>query len=289
MEVGIKTAFADKQLYVSDMDGTLLNSGKEFSDFTKNTINRLSDEGIAFTVATARTQASAVKLLEGLKLSLPVILMNGVVIYDIMTGTCVNKEALPLKSAMEIITTMRKHCVDGFLYTIADGKVCSYFERLSTAAMKEFHDERVEKYYKFFAHTDDFLDVAKQREVIYFTIISEHEKLFDLYLELKDKPGVNAELYRDVYSPTLWYLEVFSSKASKCSAVEFLRRQYGFGNITGFGDNHNDIALFKACDEGYAVSNAAAALKETATGVIGDNDSDGVMRFIAEREGLWRK
>ncbi|NJD04052.1 MAG: hypothetical protein FIA99_15980, partial [Ruminiclostridium sp.] len=39
-----------------------------------------------------------------------------------------------------------------------------------------------------------------------------------------------------------------------------------------------------ACDECYAVSNAVEQLKEKASGIIDCNNSDGVARFISERE-----
>jgi len=71
-------------LYISDLDGTLLNSRKQISEFTKETLNVLIDNDVHFSVATARTAASSVKILSGLQLNVPVILMNGVAIYDVL-------------------------------------------------------------------------------------------------------------------------------------------------------------------------------------------------------------
>ncbi|HBC91681.1 MAG TPA: hypothetical protein DCZ10_01925 [Pelotomaculum sp.] len=82
-------------------------------------------------------------------------------------------------------------------------------------------------------------------------------------------------------------LEAYSHNASKYNAVNYIRNCFRFETIIGFGDNLNDIPLFNACDECYAVSNAIEQLKEKATGVIADNDSEGVAQFIAERESLW--
>jgi Cof subfamily protein (haloacid dehalogenase superfamily) len=268
------------------MDGTLLKNDKTLSQYTKSIINRMTDMGIAFTVATARTQASAFKMLEGLKLEIPIILMNGAIIYDTKNSCYVNIEAIPKETAKEVVKIARSHNIDGFLYTISGGCLCSYYERLSTDALKEFHDERVAKYYKVFSRTPDFLEQTRSEDIVYFTFIAQMEELEDLYNMLRGLDGLKVELYRDVYSPELWYLEAFSSKASKRSGIEFLRGRYGFDHITGFGDNLNDSALFEACDEGVAVENAASALKEIATHIIGDNDSDSVMRFISDRESL---
>ena len=71
------------ELFVTDLDGTLLNSNKEVSDYSAETLNMLIDKDVNFTVATARTPATVVELLEKINLRLPAVLMNGVLIYDI--------------------------------------------------------------------------------------------------------------------------------------------------------------------------------------------------------------
>ena len=39
-----------KTLYLSDLDGTLLNSNQRVSDYTAKTVNELIDDGIFFFV-----------------------------------------------------------------------------------------------------------------------------------------------------------------------------------------------------------------------------------------------
>ena len=71
-----------KTLYISDLDGTLLTPQKELSPRTVEIINRLLDQGMLFSVATARSAATAVELLSPLRLSAPGVLLNGALIYD---------------------------------------------------------------------------------------------------------------------------------------------------------------------------------------------------------------
>ena len=49
-----------------------------------------------------------------------------------------------------------------------------------------------------------------------------------------------------------------------------------------FGDGKNDISMFRAADECYAVANAVEELKEIATGVILSNNEDGVAKWLEE-------
>jgi len=46
-------------LYVSDLDGTLLKSDDKMSEYTVKTINKLIDDGMHFSYATARSLSSA--------------------------------------------------------------------------------------------------------------------------------------------------------------------------------------------------------------------------------------
>ena len=49
----------EKTLYVTDLDGTLLNRQDRVSPFSIQTINNLVEKGMLFTYATARSLVSA--------------------------------------------------------------------------------------------------------------------------------------------------------------------------------------------------------------------------------------
>ena len=51
-----------KTLYVSDLDGTLLRSDETISEYTAQTINRLTTDGMLFSYATARSYHTAKKV-----------------------------------------------------------------------------------------------------------------------------------------------------------------------------------------------------------------------------------
>lgn len=45
-------------LYISDLDGTLLDRETTLSRYSRDTLNALMDQGLLFTVASARSVAS---------------------------------------------------------------------------------------------------------------------------------------------------------------------------------------------------------------------------------------
>ncbi|NLL96898.1 MAG: Cof-type HAD-IIB family hydrolase [Clostridiaceae bacterium] len=267
-----------KTLYVSDLDGTLLNADAELSSYTVETLNRLISSGAYFSVATARTAATTLFILEDVKVNVPIILMNGVLVYDIQSRQYIKKEVLSRTLTAQITAAIKKTGQNGLMYAVQGNELHTYYERLEKEPLKAFVDERIQKYNKRFEQISDFDNV--DAGIIYFCFLDGYENIRRLYDEIKNIGGLRVEMYKDIYSDDFWYLEIFSETASKYNAIQFLRQKYGFEKLVCFGDNLNDLPMFDGCDECYAVANAKPELKERATAVIGSNTEDGVARFL---------
>ncbi|MDR1735934.1 MAG: HAD family hydrolase [Oscillospiraceae bacterium] len=282
-----------KTLYISDLDGTLLNREAVLSPFTRDTLNALIDDGLNFSVATARSDASVNTILAGLRMNLPVSLMNGVIIYDMAEKRYERVLYLPLEASEATVKAMRETGMTAFMYELRDGVFRIYHESLESAPMRAFVKERVKRYQKEFRHTESFSDVSFGH-IIYFTLLDTFPRVCAVKDLLADTPGITMTLYRDIYSDGLWYLEIFSAAASKQTAAEYLRERYGFDRVVGLGDNLNDLPLFRACDTRVAVENAAAELKSAADFICASNENDGVAKWLLEKHlreskgGNWR-
>lgn len=269
-----------KTLYVSDLDGTLLNKDAVLSPYTIHTINELLHKGLNFSVATARSAATVGKILEPLQLSIPVVLMNGVVIYDLKADEYLNINYLSKSSLDYVYETLKNFSLSGFLYEIKDNTLSTYYENLHNKAMKEFHDERVTLYNKKFTQVNDLKDIISHH-TIYLTIMDKEERLAPVYNQLSLHPDLSLAFYKDIYSnEDGWYLEIFSVKATKFNAVTYLRDHFQYERVVGFGDNTNDLPLFKACDTALAVGNAKEEVKNAADGIIETNLEDGVANYL---------
>ena len=78
-------------------------------------------------------------------------------------------------------------------------------------------------------------------------------------------------------------MEICPRNCTKAKAVLKMKERYGFGKAAVFGDSVNDLSMFRAADEAYAVSNALEELKAAATAVIGSNEEDAVAKFLKNR------
>lgn len=269
-----------RTLYISDLDGTLLDNDAKLSEENKFRLNTLLDKGMMFTVATARTFATVVPLLNGLKISCPVILMNGVMIYDIAKNQAVDIEKISHTSILNVLNCLKKHNENGFLYTW-NNELTAWYEKIEVPPMKTFYEARRQQ--KNFIEISSLLDVPQNEYSIYFCVCDTVDKLQSIHNELKEDNGLNLFFYDDIYNPGYCFLEIASCNASKFHAANKLRSGLHVDKVIGFGDNMNDLPLLNACDEFYAVENAHPKLKKAASGIIERNIDCGVAAFLEKQ------
>lgn len=270
-----------KRLFVSDLDGTLLNSKAEISDTTARIINQGIASGMDFTISTARTPTTALKIVEKLNIKLPVMLMNGVLIYDMASGRYLQKAVLDETVVMVLLGLIKLKGLSCFLYALEDGQFRAYYDSVESTSLNYFRNERIMKYNKKFTEVED-LSLIAGNDIIYCVLREPKERLEGLYRELSVVKGVKAEFYPDVYNDTYYMLEIYSEQASKKEALSYLRTTRHYDSVICFGDNLNDKALLEASDYFYAVSNAHPEIQNMADSIIPSNDEDGVARFIEQ-------
>lgn len=268
-----------KRLYISDLDGTLLDGDQCVSEMSAKLLRECIQKGAYFTFATARTAASAVKITSEIGVNVPCVLMNGVCVYDTASGRYVRTEYIPCEKSARIAAILDENCQSAFMYRITEeGLSCSYTV-LDSPEMQEFHDIRRNRYDKPFQQIESFSS-AVDGDVIYFALLDKKERLEIIRDAAEKIGGLRYEFYRDIYNTNVWYLEIFSETASKLNGVNFLREEYGFDEIYGFGDNLNDLPLFEACDVRLAVENAKPEVKAAADLIIPSNAENGVAEWI---------
>src|SRR5678816_3479698 len=96
-----------KTLFVSDLDGTFLRGDGTVSIAAKTMLNEMLDNGLHFTVASARSVVSMQPLLDGIAFRLPIIELNGALITDIHTGEHQVINSMRLETVLEVWN----HCV----------------------------------------------------------------------------------------------------------------------------------------------------------------------------------
>ena len=267
-------------LYVTDLDGTLLRSDATLSPYTISTINRLTEQGLTFTYATARSIESARPIAGELNLRLPAITRNGAVLADNATGKHLEK-ALFTEEEVALLKEMLPELPRcGFVSCfLGEEMFKAYVPGNLVPGMVQYAD-----YYR----DDPKMKPVKTLEEMFFgqpgyvTLIDDREKAALIYEKVRQYSGWECIFQKDTYWDEYW-VEVCPRNCTKAKAILKMKEQYGFRKVVAFGDSVNDMPMFRAADEAYAVSNALEALKEIATGVIGGNNEDAVARFLESR------
>ena len=268
-----------KTLFISDLDGTLLNSQGKLSARTAEIIDKLTNDGVLFTVATARTYATVMEMFRNISLPCPLVLMNGVTIYDPQRRNIIKSNSIPCELGNRIIHEFRSRDIEPMLYFQNGETLEIYYNQLTNDYQKEYVSQRINCSGKKFIHSPTPVSI-EDKNLVYIVCLDYYDRIKDIYETISGFDDAHCMFYKDNYVPDMYYLEIITKKVSKASGTLFVKDFIEADKVVAFGDNLNDIPLFEIADEAYAVSNAEQRLKDIATGVIGSNDEDAVAEFI---------
>ena len=271
------------ELFVTDLDGTLLNSNKEVSIKSTEILNKLIDNGVNFTVATARTPATVVDLLQDVNLKLPAVLMNGVLLYDIKEEKYINIKEIGKDTVDKVFDVLNKFDKNAMVYGIRNNHLWVYHKEFEYSWEYNFYKERADRKQKTFLKVENYQECINESKIINFIVFDKYEKIKGIYEELKKIDEISVEYYEDIYEKGCYFLEAYSAEASKANGIKLLSDYIEHDKLICFGDNLNDIPMFELADECYATANAVERVKEISTEVIGSCDEDGVALFMEKK------
>ena len=272
------------ELFVSDLDGTLLNKDQVISDYSKKELNRLISTGINFAIATARSPATVSDILDGIDIKTPVVLMNGVVIFDIEKKKYIDVKEIDRESVKEIIKILQEYNKTFFLYGIKDDYLWVYHKDFTYDFEREYYEERCNKKLKSFKKVENYLDILDDNQIINFVFFEDNKLIaHELFEKIMKVKGVTGNCCKDIYNEGAFFLDVYNEEASKANGIKFLADYVEHSKVITFGDGENDVPMFEIADECYALENASDGLKAISTGIIGNNNDDAVVKFLIKR------
>jgi len=264
-------------LYLTDLDGTLLNYAAKLKPRAAEMLNRAISKGALFSYATARGFYTSRKITAELKVNLPIITMNGAIIYDPVSEKVLQSRILSDKCCEITSDFIKEYGETPLVYAFIDGKErISYLEGNTKKNDNYLKDRKGDQRLRPCKSHGDLFD----GEVFYLSVINPSSSPETLKGVFHRENGFAHVCYENVYHKSETLFELFDASVSKAAATLELKRLVGADKVIAFGDNLNDIPMFDVADESYAVENAVVELKAIATGIIGSNESMGVPVFI---------
>ena len=271
-----------RTLFITDLDGTLLDDNAQVSNETARTISSLTREGVLISVATARTPATIEPLLAKTETCSELVVMTGAAIWDRRTSRFAEIRLVPEAEVPVMLDVFDRRGMHPFCYVLNDDdRYLDVYHAtpILTPTEEVFVEERAQLTLKGF-HLGVRCPEAEYGRVALFFGMGDKDTIIGVAEELRDVSSCYISYYKDTYSPDMWLLEIFGPGVSKAAGVERLRRRLDVDRVVAFGDNLNDILMLEAADLGVAVGNALDEVKAIADVVIGPNTENSVAKFI---------
>ena len=264
----------DIRIIALDLDGTLLDSGKNLSEVNRAALAEAAEKGILVVPTTGRFFGGMPESIRALPFVRYAITVNGAQVYDRATDAAIVREELPLATALAIMRFL-----DGFdvIYDCyQDNWGCMTASMQARAAdyapdahyLKMIRELR-KPYPDLKAHLEaEGLDVQK---IMLFAR--------DVAVRAEIAEGLRARFPElAISSSTFNNLELNSANAHKGLALQRFAEHLGLGlaNCMAFGDGANDLTMVRMAGIGVAMANACPEVLAAADHVTLSNDEDGV-------------
>ena len=268
------------KMLVLDIDGTIFKKDYTATQKVKNTLKKLSDNGIKVVLCTGRMYAATRFIAKEFELKTPVICYQGGLVKNIYENNdTLFEKTMDETLAREIIKELKNRKIFFNLY-INDELMVEKDSHL----IRQYVDAR-NLDYKVIGNSEN-IELKGLNKIL---AIDDNTQLIEsLQKEMAQK--YKNKLY--VIRSTPRFCEFSNLEATKGNAVKFLAKKWEIkkDEIMACGDHDNDIEMLLAAGTKVAMGNATENLKQIADYVTETVDNDGVVKavikFIGEEYGI---
>ncbi|WP_162551101.1 HAD family hydrolase [Paenibacillus tepidiphilus] len=249
---------------VIDLDGTLLTSSKRITDRTREALAAAKDRGLHLIFATARPPRAVA--FEQMDLSA----LGSVVYYNgALFECCVSKQSFHYPINRELAAEVMDYCL------LLDPAAA-----LSIEVMNSWYSFRPLDYSRT-TKAKEPPSVIERNALQSLDCTKILIEYFDQVDSLYAKYG---HLLNILVTDEGALVQIMAASVSKEAAVRQLCLNLGIvmEEVMCFGDDYNDLGLFRECGYAVAMGNAAPALKQAASEITDTNDREGVA-LVLER------
>jgi len=212
----------DNFLFVSELDRVLLNMQKTLTPYSKVELNKMLDNGVKFTIATIRTPAALLTALKDIRINLPVIAMDGAILFDIKENKYLKVYKMTHVESKEFIDFFKKRNFHCFINVVVEDSVIIYYDEFKNPVEKKIYDTLRSSPYRNYIKEE----LPERYGAVYLMIIDEDEKIEQLYKEL-DELGYTENFkilkYTSDDFPGYTYIKIYNKNAIKENMIRYIQ------------------------------------------------------------------
>ena len=270
------------KLFVTDLDGTLLNSDHKLSEFSMNAIKTAMDKGIPVCIATGRSYNDILEIISELDVKPYIISSNGASVYN-TDGEKMYSISIPKDQVREIITYLKAQNLefevadDEYTYITQKGLDILHQELEDVGSVDTKKREELEQDVLGLVLSQGNLKVVPDMEVLLDSIESANSvSSISAYLNKIHKAMERFTMDKRILTFSSWKynFEMTSSDTSKGIALKHLceHLRIDLSDVAVIGDNYNDLSMIKIAGIKGAMANAVDNIKSMADFQAPTND-----------------
>ena len=243
------------ELFVTDLDGTLLHSEYDVRESTIELIKKMQKKGIKIATATGRILRGVRFLKEDLGLDLDYyVLGNGSVITD-KDFNIIYKRSIDYETIKALYNYLDKVPLEGFRNALSNEKIYCLSGKPETDK-------------PFFYSAD--INEMENKEIVSFVANYQGR-------EMKDIEKVAADMKQEFPEVEVFqnqhFIDVAPKGASKAEGIKNIMEKLGaVKKLYTIGDSYNDIPMLKMTENSFTFSTSPEAVKNSAGKVVSDFD-----------------
>lgn len=277
-------------LLVTGLDGSIIGEDGKIGAYTNVELNHLIADGANITIATERTPASLLSVLGEVKLRLPVIAMDGAVLFDTNEKRYLNCQAIPMKIVRKMCTAFEEMDKHYFVNVVLEDVLLIFYGSFRNAVETKLYLDMRSSPYRNYVYGD----FPEDGEVVYFLLVDTIQNIDEIENNIKSQEYSEQLLFLRDSSETpegYCHLKIYHKNATKQFMLEKLKQRLGITKTVAFGSNKNDIQMLKTADLSIAMEQSVEQAKEVSDYVLKKQDSDSVARTMRKiyEPVVWQK
>ncbi len=242
-------------LFVSGFDGAIFGEKTGITPYCIFELNQLLKDGMAFTLATERTPASLMADIGMLHIKLPIIAMDGAVLYDMNEKRYLACHGLSKELTDKIEGFLRELDLHYFLNVVWQDVLLIYYH--------DFKNEEEQKLYqelRLSPHRNYVYGERPEGGIVVYILLVVTDETADFVTEKLVEMDTEGELLflRDKSETPKDYchLKIYHKNATKEYMMNRLLETMPQKKTVVFGSNKNDASMMKAADLAFATVDA---------------------------------
>lgn len=266
-----------KNIFIFDLDGTLLRSDNTISSANMQALKHANDQGHIIAIATGRSLIKSKPILEQLPFVHFVICNNGNAIYNLSAQTSQIMGKIDRKTFQLVANFSVKNNAIFYVDTPSNSLVnldlkihkgmFDHKKPMDLLIAKNLPQAEINK-----------LILSNDEPILQMAVRNLPENTSKAFITIKN---MVANKY-DVLLTNKVYVDIVPSGVDKSLALAYFKTYFSKAKIFAFGDSGNDLLMVKNADVGIAMGNSTDEVKAVASIIIGDHNSDSIANFLTD-------